>query len=131
MFSRTVNLHQLTVGEKFKFILDDIDDANLPDVPNNGVWRNVGDGTVENPLGEFTFTSAELMAEYDGAIHADTWVWQAAQNQILATDANGDGFYDIDDLIFMLDAERYNENSGFDLNDVKALLDSNNFNKAK
>jgi len=48
--------------------------------PNNAVytghWRNVGTGTVDNPRGEFIFTNTYLMENFDGAIHADTWVWE-------------------------------------------------------
>jgi len=84
MFDRTTSLRKLTLGENFRFNVslgnDGYEDAALPPVPDNqyftGVWQNVGEGTVGNPLGEFEFTSEELMEYYDGAIHADTWVWQ-------------------------------------------------------
>jgi len=86
MFSGTYALRQLTLGERFRFVKswreweNTYVDADLPCVPRNdyftGYWQNVGSGTVDNPQGEFVFTSAELMRYYDGAIHADTWVWQ-------------------------------------------------------
>ena len=54
--------------------------ANLPGAPNNatytGYWRNVGTGTVTNPTGAFVLTSGQLMAQFDGATMADTFVWQ-------------------------------------------------------
>ena len=70
------NLRKLKLGDHFGFETN----ARLVNVPNNveftGIWQNVGMGTVENPQGDYTFTSAQLMAQYDGTIHADTWVWQ-------------------------------------------------------
>lgn len=40
-----------------------------------GLWQFVGTGTVANPNGP-TYTAAELMAAYDGATMAGTYVWQ-------------------------------------------------------
>ena len=69
-------MREIVLGEYFNFFTN----ARLVNVPNNteftGFWQNVGAGTVENPQGGYTFTSAQLMAQYDGSIHADTWVWQ-------------------------------------------------------
>jgi hypothetical protein len=53
----------------------------LPSPPHDdeftGHWQNVGSGTASNPQGEFTFFASNgLMRNFDGAIHADTWVWQ-------------------------------------------------------
>ncbi|MCL2839044.1 MAG: BspA family leucine-rich repeat surface protein [Oscillospiraceae bacterium] len=82
MFSSTSSLNRLALGENFNFVWSRFGDANLPFVPQTyeftGYWQNVGNGTVDNPQGEFVFTSAELMRYYDGSIHADTWVWQPA-----------------------------------------------------
>ena len=84
-------LRQITLGENFEFkhLPDDGDyhidgggylSAGLSPIPQNedftGYWQNVGDGTFDSPQGEFLFTSAELMANFDGSIHADTWVRQ-------------------------------------------------------
>ena len=75
MFNNTA-LRQLTLGEYFVFHTN----AMLPPVPRNntftGYWQNVGTGTINNPKGNFIFTSEGLMRYYDGAIMADTWVWQ-------------------------------------------------------
>ena len=80
MFWGMTSLRQLTLGTHFEFIEDDWGNAGLPEVPNNaiytGYWQNVGSGTTTNPQGSFVFTSAELMANYNGATMADTWVWQ-------------------------------------------------------
>jgi len=94
MFRGTYYLRQLTLGENFRFMLTNLSgnyfDAGLPSVPSNdeftGFWRNVGTGTVDNPQGEFVFTSEELMENYNGSIHADTWVWQPRDNVILPSD---------------------------------------------
>ena len=76
MFTDTTTLRNLTLGENTRFI-------GLPSLPSvratadfTGYWQNVGGGTVENPLGEYVLTSAQLMAQFDGATMADTWVWQ-------------------------------------------------------
>jgi len=73
-------LRELTLGENFTFF--NTAATFLPPVPDNanypgyvGLWRNVGTGTVSNPQGTFMFTSNELQENFDGAIHADTWVW--------------------------------------------------------
>ena len=75
MFVRTAELRILTLGEGFRF-----GNSGLPAVRATseftGFWQNVENGTVENPLGEHVLTSAELMAQFNGATMADTWVWQ-------------------------------------------------------
>jgi len=52
----------------------------LPSVPASapytGRWQNVGLGTMDNPLGEYVLTSAELMDMYSDGDAADVWVWQ-------------------------------------------------------
>ncbi|MCL2225333.1 MAG: BspA family leucine-rich repeat surface protein [Defluviitaleaceae bacterium] len=74
-----LHLRQLTLGENFRFPEDS---TALPAIPVtaqfNGRWQNVGGGTVANPSGQFSFTSAELMAFYETQGFADTWVWQRA-----------------------------------------------------
>jgi len=76
MLTLTSSLRELTLGEHFAFA----GTPGLPAIPNStnftGVWQNLGPGQIQNPLGAFEFTSAELMANYDGATMADTWVWQ-------------------------------------------------------
>jgi len=92
MFWGTTSLRQLTLGTRFEFFEDDWGNAGLPAVPNNatytGYWQNVGDGTTTNPQGRFVFTSAELMANYNGATMADTWVWQR-RSQVPPEPKNG------------------------------------------
>jgi len=77
MFAFANNLQQITLGENFVFTNVA---AGLPPVPATGLytgyWQNVGSGTTYYPRGEFVFTSEELMRYYDGAVMADTWVWQ-------------------------------------------------------
>jgi len=102
MFLNATSLRELTLGEHFKFLVIETSwpqqNPNLPPVPDNdyftGVWQNVGNGTVGNPLGEFEFTSDELMAYYNGSIHADTWVWQPTEENrvdfIFAIEVEGD-----------------------------------------
>jgi len=42
-----------------------------------GYWQNVGNGTINNPQGEFVFTSAQLTArENANNVTGNTWVWQ-------------------------------------------------------
>jgi hypothetical protein len=75
MFSGT-NLRSITLGQNFRFV----GDAGLPPIPETagftGRWQSVGIGTPENPLGEFIFTSAQLMARFDGATMEGRFVWQ-------------------------------------------------------
>ena len=80
MFGGASALRVLVLGENFKFITTSGFPAGLPAVRAatdfTGYWQNVGDGTVEQPNGEHVLTSAQLMAQFDGATMADTWVWQ-------------------------------------------------------
>jgi surface protein len=87
MFYGATSLRELTLGENFVFNEGFMTShpptrltADLPPPPQNeeftGFWQNVGSGTTDNPQGEFVFTSEDLMEYFDGAIHADTWVWQ-------------------------------------------------------
>jgi surface protein len=100
MFFGATSLRELTLGENFVFNVgflsgppprDESESpvgmiltADLPSPPQNseftGYWQNVGSGTTDNPQGEFVFTASELMEYYDGAIHADTWVWQRTRS---------------------------------------------------
>jgi len=47
-----------------------------PEPEFTGLWQNVGNGTVDNPQGEFVLTSGQLMSLSGGRAMADTWVWQ-------------------------------------------------------
>ena len=80
MFSGSDSLRRLTLGERFVFDPAEWFCPDLPPVPENAVftgrWRNVGDGTANNPLGSHMLTSDELMTNFNGATMADTWVWQ-------------------------------------------------------
>ena len=76
MFWGATELSSLTLGENFAFRAG----PHLPAVRTTseftGFWQNVGDGTPERPRGEHILTSAQLMAQFNGATMADTWVWQ-------------------------------------------------------
>jgi len=76
MFEDTTSLRVLTLGENFAFR----NNARLPIVSANtnftGYWQNVGSGRINNPTGEFVFTSSQLMSQFDGQRMADTFVWQ-------------------------------------------------------
>jgi len=75
-FARNYSLRKMTLSESFQRSAL----SGLSAVPNNyqftGYWQNVGIGTVENPQGEFEFSSSELIANFDGETMEDTWVWQ-------------------------------------------------------
>ena len=76
MFTNTHALRELTLGNQFSFMAN----AGVPTLRSTetytGMWQNVGNGTVDNPQGEFVFTSAQLVSQFNGATMADTWVWQ-------------------------------------------------------
>lgn len=89
MFSQTA-LEQLTLGEAFSFHSN----ASLPGLSETAThhanWQNIGQGTATKPEGEFIFTSAALMANYDGRTMADTWVWQP-RSFLLTIESEGAG----------------------------------------
>jgi bacterial surface protein 26-residue repeat len=70
------NLSKLTLGQYFNFI----GDVKLVEVPNNelftGEWQNVGEGTLENPLGNYILTSDQLIKDYEGESMSDIYVWR-------------------------------------------------------
>ena len=76
MLTNLTSLKELTLGENFNII----GNVTLPNIPDTtlytGFWQNVGDGTVENPQGEYVLTSKELIDQYNGTTMADTYVWQ-------------------------------------------------------
>jgi uncharacterized repeat protein (TIGR02543 family) len=89
MLMNTTSLRQLVLGSDFR-----LNGTALPAIRSTtdytGFWQNVGNGTVENPTGEFVLSSAQLMAQYDGEMIADTWVWQPVLRTYRITfDANG------------------------------------------
>ena len=67
----------------------------LPGIPATasytGFWTNVGNGTTANPQGNLPpVTSNELMRDFDGAVMADTWVWQRTAREVhFVAGANG------------------------------------------
>ena len=95
MFTSTTSLRTLTLSPDFRFVNSA---GSLPDVRRNveftGYWQNVGWGTIERPRGEYVFTSAQLMAQYDGATMADTFVWQPAKS--MAYSQMSYDLYDVD-----------------------------------
>ena len=75
MFTGMTALRMLTLGSEFSFI----GSPGLPGVSQvdfTGRWQNIGSGTVDNPIGEFIFTSTQLINQFDGSTMADTFVWQ-------------------------------------------------------
>jgi len=69
------NLKMLTLGKEFSAFTEPM--FNQQNIQNTGFWQNIGSGTIENPLGTYIFTFAELMEKYDGETMADTYVWRA------------------------------------------------------
>jgi surface protein len=76
MFAGTLSLQTLILGTDFRFI----GVPNLPPVPLNesfgGFWQNLGEGTSNNPLGDYVFTSLQLTDFYSDQSFSDTWIWQ-------------------------------------------------------
>ncbi|MCL2455969.1 MAG: BspA family leucine-rich repeat surface protein [Defluviitaleaceae bacterium] len=76
MFFGATSLRQIILGDDFKFI----GSPNLPNIQATatytGLWQNIGTGTIYNPQGGYSFTSATFMLNYNGLAMADTWVWQ-------------------------------------------------------
>lgn len=76
MFTGTTSLKQLKLGPKVKFSGKE----GLPEIVANdiytGKWVNVGKGTLNSPEASKHWTSAELLANYDGSKDADTYVWE-------------------------------------------------------
>jgi len=87
-FGSTSSVRGLILGEYFVFQTG----TGLPAVPSNdiftGYWVNVGEGTYEQPSANFRFTSAQLMATYNGAIHADIWMWERHESDVNNTITN-------------------------------------------
>ncbi|WP_206859463.1 BspA family leucine-rich repeat surface protein [Candidatus Enterococcus mangumiae] len=93
MFDR-ISLEQLTLGSSFVFNMVGGGPGLLPltsSATHHPNWQNVGEGTGDEPKGSFVFTSAQLMANYDGATMADTWVWQPRTFSNLIIEAEGQG----------------------------------------
>lgn len=89
-----VPLEQLTLGNDFIFFSTSGTPGLSPltgSATHHPNWQNVGEGTVDEPKGSFVFTSAQLMANYDGATMADTWVWQPRIFSNLIIEADGQG----------------------------------------
>ena len=82
MFRSTTSLRELTLGSDFRLFSFSALPAISQTDEFTGMWQNVGNGTVQNPTGEFVFTSAELMSRFNGATMADTWVWQRVPSSI-------------------------------------------------
>ena len=103
MFYGTVSLRELVLGPSFHF---QSANAALPEPPTNtqftGRWQNVGAGTVDNPEGAYVFTSAELMANFDGETMADTWVWQKTEQvAVVLGSVSGSGNVGTADLVLL------------------------------
>jgi len=75
MFWGTYSLNTITFGENFNFV-----NSPSPALPTiystdelSGYWQNVGNGTIENPLGAHVLTSEQLMNRIP---EPDIYVWQ-------------------------------------------------------
>jgi surface protein len=79
MFSGSNSLSVLTLGENW--VAQGTPNQQglvTPSGPNyTGRWQNVGDGTVDNPLGDQRLTPDELMYGTTGA--GETWVWERVE----------------------------------------------------
>ncbi|MCL2353828.1 MAG: BspA family leucine-rich repeat surface protein, partial [Defluviitaleaceae bacterium] len=68
MLQQATSLRQLTLGENFTSTIPSFTRIALPEIVANevytGRWQNVGAGTLNNPQGEFVFTSTQLIAHY-------------------------------------------------------------------
>ena len=94
MFMDTFALRQITLGEDWN-VFNGGNITNLPDVPDNGYWRNVGrsydtPGTVSAPVGGHFLASGQLMGNVlpPGEI-ADTWIWVDRDHYQIIFDLNG------------------------------------------
>ncbi|WP_066026581.1 BspA family leucine-rich repeat surface protein [Enterococcus mundtii] len=90
MFLRT-SLEQITLGAEFHFSQNAALTELIGTQTHRPYWQNVGTGTNEEPQGAFIFTSAELMAQYNGSMMAGTWVRQPRQVTALTIDIEGEG----------------------------------------
>ncbi|WP_285142061.1 bacterial Ig-like domain-containing protein [Lactococcus petauri] len=76
MFRGMSSLSQVTLGDSFTFA--ESSDFPGPDKSNEytGNWINIATGTIDSPLGENIWSPAEMMANYNPEIDADTYVWE-------------------------------------------------------
>ncbi|AMC92795.1 hypothetical protein AOC36_01985 [Erysipelothrix larvae] len=78
------SIQSITLTETFSFgndpdlfaLHDIISSPMFDDTLYTGLWQNVGTGTLDNPLGEFIFSTHDLLVYYNGIEMADTYVWQ-------------------------------------------------------
>ncbi|WP_430603402.1 hypothetical protein IGJ02_000821 [Enterococcus sp. DIV0724b] len=80
-FQNTSALKELKLSSNFRFIGSDTNtNPELPmitaDDNYTGIWQNVGEGTINNPKGTDSWTSRELMSNFDLTPKNDTYVWQ-------------------------------------------------------
>jgi len=85
MFSGTISLRELTLGEQFRFVGNPGLQEVWQTADFTGFWQNVGAGTRANPTGQFVLTSSQLMAQFNGATMADTFVWQPTNEPLINT----------------------------------------------
>ncbi len=136
MFLGITALSSLTLGPDFHFHSD----AGLPEIEANdmytGYWQNIGKGTAKNPQGEYVFTSAELMDQYDGTKMADTFVWQPRHPIPAKYVLDGENVVinikDIDenlDILSLANVTAVNENDDTEI--VTPIVLENNIDKDK
>ena len=97
-----ISLREITFGPGWYWNAFNI--VGLGNPPNNeiytGLWIRVGTGTVNNPAGPETATSAELFnnMHFPNAI-ADTWVWQTRHPRFTVTFDLDGGEYSGDQIL--------------------------------
>jgi len=77
IFYGTTNLQELVLGEKFIYSPGWSLLGEALSGLAEGPWQNVGRGSAINPWGEFALNGEYLIGNFNGAIHADTWVRDA------------------------------------------------------
>lgn len=98
MFSNARNLKQLKLGKRSQLSSD----MQLPEVPSTGMytghWQNVGGGTIDEPMGDHIWTSAELLKNFDAVTMGnDTFIWQKRASSKINTGTVSD--YATDEML--------------------------------
>ncbi|WP_185543801.1 BspA family leucine-rich repeat surface protein [Listeria innocua] len=107
MFAGAVQLQNLALGGKFRFLSNAALPNPIPTDKYTGRWQNVGSGTVNNPKGMFINISSVLMGTYDGSTMADTYVWQPILLEVNVQDSVlmvGDTWNPADNFVSGLDS---------------------------
>ena len=76
MFEHAGRLNTLTIGENFRATERTSIPRIRPSDIYTGRWQNIGNGTAEEPDGEYILTSRQLMTHLTHENGADTFIWQ-------------------------------------------------------